>query len=106
MSTRRLIVEAAASTKLPEDATPNPPAAPYKDPAIADISIDDLLGKSLLILYRETRHLLGSSKDNKLSKDDAACVRDNIKLLQELKKREQEVLDELSDEELEEVNNR
>lgn len=106
MSTRRVIVEAAASIKPLEDTSFKSPAAPYKDPAIADISIDDLLGKSLLILYRETRHLLGSSKEKKLSKDDAACVRDNIKLLQELKKREQEVLDELSDEELEEVSKR
>jgi hypothetical protein len=73
------------------------------DPAIIDISLDDLLGKSLLILYREIRNLLIESSGGKLDKDSSQNLRDYIKLLNELKTKEKDVLNTLSDEELEKL---
>lgn len=81
---------------------PTPPAPiSNSDPKISDISLDDLLDKHLLILFRETKNLLMESSSGKLNKDNSQCMRDNIKLLIELKKKEKELLDALSDEDLE-----
>lgn len=76
------------------------------DPPISGISLDDLLGKHLLLLYRETRSLMmESANGEKLSKESAQCLRDNLKLLLELKMREKDILEDLSDEELEKAAN-
>lgn len=85
-----------------EEATPA--LKRYKDPKAADISLKDLIDKHLLLMYRETKALLTeSSTGAKLSKDSALCVRDNLKLLMELKKKEKDVLDALSDEDLQKL---
>lgn len=71
-----------------------------EDIKMSDISLDDLLEKHLLVLYRETKSLLTESVHGKLSKDSSNCMRDNIKLLMDLKKKEKEILDNLSEEDL------
>lgn len=69
-----------------------------KDPPKADINLDNLLDSYMLILFRETRSLLvATSKGGKLTKDDAQSMRDNMKLVMELKKKERELLDSLTD---------
>lgn len=79
-------------------------SAPPQDPLVKDISLDDLLGKHLLLLYRETRSLLQeSARGEKLSRESAQCLRDNLKLLLELKENEKKLLEDLSDEELEKM---
>ena len=101
---RKLIdpAKAAAVDRIVENSKPIRKEL-SSEPIAADISLDDLIGKSLLILYRETRALLEESSAGKLSKDSAVCVRDNLKLLKELKEKEKSVLDNLTDEELEKL---
>ncbi len=71
-----------------------------KESETIDFSLDGFLEKYLLILHRETKNLLEESKIGKLDKDSSQCVRDNLKLIMELKKQEKAVLDNLTDEEL------
>jgi|SRR5579859_6734086 len=82
------------------------PPKKHRDPKASDISLDDLMDKHLLLLYRETRMLLEESSGGKLSKDSANSMRENMKLIVELKKKEKELLDNLSNEELEELKNK
>lgn len=70
------------------------------DPVISDISIDSLLASGLLVLFREIRQLTLLSAKGKLAAPDARDLRDHLKLLFELKDREQGFLDGLEDEEL------
>lgn len=70
------------------------------DPKISDISIDDLLGDGLLVLYREIHQLKILSARGKLEPNDSKDLRDHLKLLFELKEREAEILKGLSNEEL------
>lgn len=72
-----------------------------KDPAFSDISIARLMDDSLLVLYREIKHLLALSARGKLDPNDARDLRDHLKLLFELKDRENESLKGLTDEQLE-----
>jgi hypothetical protein len=77
-----------------------------RDPKPADISLSDLMDKYLLLLYRETKHLLRESvSDGKLSKDSSHCMRENVRLIIDLKKKEKELLDSLSAEELDKLTN-
>lgn len=82
-----------------------PPAEPPKKrrirvPKANEISLTDLVNKHLLLLYRETRHLLVESTTGKLSKDSSTAMRENIRLLMEMKKKEKDLLDTLSNDEL------
>ncbi len=70
------------------------------DPLVSDISIDSLIDNGLLVLYREVKQLLAMSVKGKLSAPDARDLRDHLKLLFELKDREDKSLDGLTDEEL------
>lgn len=79
------------------------PSKPETDIKVTDISLDDLIGKYYLILHRETKNLLIESAAGKLDKDSSQCMRDNIKLLLELKKKEKELLESLTDEELKDI---
>jgi len=55
----------------------------------------------LLLLFRETRALLiESAKGEKLSKDSSQAMRENMKLIMELKKKEKELLETLTDDEI------
>ncbi len=73
-----------------------------KAPEIAksDVSIDRLLEDGLYILYREIKNLMIVSARGKLEPNDARDLRDHLKLLFELKERENEQLRSLTDEQL------
>lgn len=68
---------------------------------VSDISIQRLIDDGLLILYREMHNLKLKSVQGKLGASDARDVRDHLKLLFELKNRENDLLRGLTDEELE-----
>lgn len=97
----RRIVESPKDAKgsyLPPEGAPR--SETPSDPLPKDINLDDLISKHLLILYRETRSLMVESASGKLSKDSAISMRDNMRLLFELKKKERELLDNLTDEDI------
>jgi len=72
-----------------------------REPKASEVNLKDLIDKNLLILYRETRKLMVlSASDGLLGKDSAHSVRENLKLMVDLKKKEKEVLDEMSDEDI------
>jgi hypothetical protein len=70
-------------------------------PAISDISIGSLLDDGLLALYREIKNLSSMSENGKLDPASARDLRDHLKLLFELKDREEQLLRGMSDEDLE-----
>lgn len=72
-----------------------------EDP-VSDISVARLIDDGLLALYREMRNLLILSSHGKLDAASSRDLRDTIKLLFELKERENESLQGLTDEELKE----
>lgn len=82
---------------------PKPTNLPPEVPNIpvSDISIQRLIDDGLLILYREIANLKMLSVRGKLEPAAARDLRDHLKLLFELKDRENELLKGLSDEELE-----
>lgn len=77
--------------------------AVVKDIPLNDISIDKLLTDGLLGIYREVKNLLYLSAKGKLGKDSARDLRDTVKLLFELKDREKDLLENLSNEDLEKL---
>ncbi len=74
-----------------------------KDIPSNDISIDRLLTDGLLGIYREVKNLLYLSAKGKLSSSDAKDLRDTVKLLFELKDREKDLLENLTNEDLEKL---
>lgn len=72
------------------------------DPPISDISISRLMDDGLLVLYREIKNLKILSISGKLLPEHARDLRDHLKLLFELKDRENELLKGMTDEQLEE----
>ena len=66
----------------------------------ADISVQRLIDDSLLILYREVKNLLTISVRGKLDAASARDLRDNLKLLFELRDREKDTLRGITDEQL------
>jgi hypothetical protein len=66
----------------------------------SDVSIARLLDDGLIALYREMKNLLVMSSKGKLSAANARDLRDHLKLLFELKDRENELLRGLTDEQL------
>lgn len=83
------------------DANPAPIKA--LEPPSSDISLDELLDKTRLILYREIKNLLEESSAGLLSKDSSTSLVNYAKLLKDLKKAEEDAGQNLSDEELEEL---
>lgn len=75
---------------------------PIEVPPISDISVARLIDDGLLILYREIKNLLKLSVHGKLEAAAARDLRDHLKLLFELKARENESLKGLTDEQLKE----
>ena len=82
----------------PEGSEPKPK---FETPPISEISISSLLDDGLLTLYREITNLKRLSVNGKLSSADARDLRDHLKLLFELKDREEQLLRGMTDEELE-----
>jgi len=72
-------------------------------PLISEISIQRLIDDSLSVLYREVKNLLILSAKGKLDAPSARDLRDNLKLLFELKDREGESLKGLTDEQINEM---
>lgn len=104
--TKRYVKDTVAQPEGVKDSNgiflPPTPKTEIKDPPKSDINLNDLLDSHLLLLYRQTRALLiASAQNGLLGKDESHCMRENLKLIMELKKKEKELLDELSDEEIE-----
>jgi len=77
--------------------------AKSQDPAsLSDISVARLIDDVLLALYREVKNLLILSAKGKLEATMSRDLRDIVKLLFELKDRENESLRGLTDEQLKE----
>lgn len=72
------------------------------DMAVSDISVTRLIDDGLLALYREMKNLLSLSAKGKLDAASSRDLRDTVKLLFELKDRENESLKSVTDEQLEE----
>jgi hypothetical protein len=72
-----------------------------EDPALSDISVARLIDDGLLAIYREMKNLLILSASGKLDSASSKDLRDTVKLLFELKDRENESLRGISDEDLE-----
>lgn len=77
-----------------------PKQVAVEEETYSGVNLGDLLEKHLNVFYRETRSLLERSSHGKLDKDSAHSMRENIKLLLDLKKKEKELLDELTIDEL------
>lgn len=71
-------------------------------PPISDISVARLIDDGLIVLYREIKNLLALSVTGKLDANNARDLRDHLKLLFDLKDRENESLRGLTDEQLQE----
>jgi len=70
------------------------------DPPISDISVARLIDDGLLALHREIKNILILGAKGKLDANNARDLRDHLKLLFELKDRENESLRNLTDEQL------
>lgn len=85
----KTMIRRAEGTDLPESLPP-----------VSDISVQRLIDDSLLALYREVKNLLTLSAKGKLDPSCARDLRDHLKLLFELKDRENESLRHITDDEL------
>lgn len=96
--------EHGAYVKVPAESKPAESVTlptPYNEPLRHDIDLDDLISRCRLVLWREVHNLqIASAGGAKLTKDQAIELRENMKLLVELKKKEKDYLDSLPDEEL------
>jgi hypothetical protein len=72
-------------------------------PNASDIDLKDLLGKTRVILWREISELMQESAGKLLSKDSSQALVNYIKLLKDLIKDENELIDTMSDEDLEKI---
>lgn len=73
-----------------------------EDPIISDISVARLIDDGLLALHREMKNILILGAKGKLDSANSRDLRDTVKLLFELKDRENESLRGLTDEQLRE----
>lgn len=76
-----------------------PPQA--TEPFSTDVSIDDLLGKGLAALDRLMKVIMMDISTGAPERDTVMNLKDVMAMLHELKKKEKELLENLSDEELE-----
>lgn len=70
------------------------------NPSPDDISIERLIEDGLLALHREIKYLLKIGESDKLSANNSRDLRDHLKLLFELKERENDLLKGMTDEQL------
>jgi hypothetical protein len=79
-----------------------PPSKPVvPEPEVDDISIDNLMGKGLLALSRLMKSVLVDITAKTYDRDTVMNLKDAMAMLKDLKKEERELLENLSDEELE-----
>lgn len=88
----KAMVRRAEGTDLPENLPP-----------VSDISVQRLIDDSLLALYREVKNLLTLSAKGKLDPSCARDLRDHLKLLFELKDREKDSLQNITDDQLKDM---
>lgn len=69
----------------------------------SDINLEDLLGKTRVILYREIRNLMVESASGLLSKDSSQSLISYVKLLKDIHKEDKHEAESLSIEELEKI---
>lgn len=74
-------------------------------PAASDISLDDILKKQLQALYRVTKQLARNSV-GVMTKDDIQSLAVCIRVTMDLKAKENDLLDKLTDEELARLRNK
>ncbi len=84
--------------------TPLPESPSLALPVTGEFDISDLLDKGGEILRREITNLMVESSGKKLSPNSAKDLVAYLKLLSELKIEQQKALAEMSDEELEKLN--
>ena len=77
-----------------------PVSVAVEDVTVVDLSLDSFMEKYLHLLHRETKALFLEAAQGKLSRDSSQSMRDNLKLIMELKKQEKQLLDNLTDDEL------
>lgn len=70
---------------------------------LSKVDLDKLSHKLLNVLTRETNNLLDASSQGKLDRDDAASLRDYLKLMKDLRAMDEDKMKNLSDEELEKL---
>lgn len=75
--------------------------SPEPLPSLVDVSIDDLLGKGLLAVERVMKSILTEASSGNPSREAVMNLKDCMAILWELKKKERDFLDNLTDEELE-----
>lgn len=71
-----------------------------KEEISSDINLSDLLERHLHILFRETKALMEQSSRGKLDRDAAHSMRENLKLILDLLKKEKEILQGFTGEDL------
>jgi hypothetical protein len=77
--------------------------APPTDPIVSDISVARLIDDGLLAIHREMKNLLMLGSRGKLDAANSRDLRDTVKLLFELKDRENDSLKGLTDDQLKEL---
>lgn len=100
MSTKRIIpglgVKDDAGHYVKAENTPSAPPSPVAPPAgpiDADVSLEDVHQRLLLVLDRETRRLATASASNELTRDQGSAFERCVKVLREFKKEEREYLE-------------
>lgn len=88
--------KAAAEVEAKQALTPPPVPA-------SGVDLKDLLDKTRTLLYREISQLMIESSGGLLCKDSSQALVNYIKLLKDLIKDENELVDNLSDEELDKI---
>lgn len=91
-----------AQPPKPNQLTPLP-SKDVLDIPIQEISIEHLIDNGLAILYREIKNLMVLSASGKLEPEDARDLREHLKVLFELKARENDLLKGLSDEQIKQL---
>lgn len=98
---RRILVKPSPKDENGIYTIPSPEPEPPKGPAGGDDkSIDDLLSDGLLALRRNMHYILLESTQGILDRETVMSLKDCINLLLELKKKEDELLDGATEEEL------
>lgn len=77
--------------------TPVPVSKPVPEAAK---SIDDLLKQGLTLIQNSLHHISKSIVAGQVDREMVGCLKDCMTMLHELKKKEKELLDNLSDDEL------
>ena len=104
MNQRRVRIDPAKSQVI-EDLKAKGMDTQDADSIPTDISIDDLMGKGLRAIYGTMRAIMADVGTGHPSRETVMNLKDIMAMLHDLKKKEQELLNNLTDEQLEEILN-